>query len=62
MLADERKSRISDVAKRMGVESRYASKYRSRLLAEGVIEQVARGIVRFALPEFKAFVQGELGD
>lgn len=62
MLADERESRISDVAKRMGVESRYASKYRSRLLAEGVIEQVARGIVRFALPEFKAFVQGELGD
>ena len=32
----------------MGVESRYASKYRSRLLAEGVIEQVARGVVRFA--------------
>ena len=62
MLADDRESRISDVAKRMGVESRYASKYRSRLLAEGVIEQVARGVVRFALPEFKAFVQEELGD
>lgn len=45
----------------MGVESRYASKYRSRLLAEGVIEQVARRVVRFALPEFRAFVREELG-
>ena len=62
MLVDKRESRISDIAKRMDVESRYASKYRSRLLAEGVIEQVARGIVRFALPEFKAFAQEELGD
>ncbi|KUH59490.1 Archaeal ATPase [Tractidigestivibacter scatoligenes] len=61
MLEDERESRISDIAKRMGVESRYASKYRSRLLAEGVIEQVARGVVRFALPEFRAFVREELG-
>ena len=61
MLEDERESRISDIAKRMGVESRYASKYRSRLLAEGVIEQVARGVVRFALPEFRAYVREELG-
>lgn len=61
MLEDERESRISNIAKRMGVESRYASKYRSRLLAEGVIEQVARGVVRFALPEFRAYVREELG-
>lgn len=62
MLDDENESRISDIAKRMGVESRYASKYRSRLLAEGVIEQVTRGVVRFALPEFRAFVREELDD
>ena len=62
MLEDECESRISDIAKRMGVESRYASKYRSRLLAEGVIEQVARGVVRFALPEFRAFIREVLGN
>ena len=61
MLEDEGESRISDIAKRMGVESRYASKYRSRLLAEGVVEQVARGVVRFALPEFRSYVREELG-
>ncbi len=45
----------------MGVKSRCASKYRSRLLAEGIIEQVARGVVRFALPEFRDYVREELG-
>jgi hypothetical protein len=27
-----------------------------------LIEQVARGVVRFALPEFRAYVREELGD
>ncbi len=61
MLADSRESRIADIAGRMGVESRYASKYRSRLLAAGVIEQVSRGVVHFALPGFREFATQELG-
>ncbi|MGN0075875.1 MAG: ATP-binding protein [Parafannyhessea sp.] len=61
MLEDAEESRVADIAQRMGVESRYASKYRGRLLAEGVIDQVARGIVRFALPGFRTYVEEELG-
>ncbi|MCH4083014.1 MAG: ATP-binding protein [Olsenella sp.] len=61
MLEDTKESRVADIAQRMGVESRYASKYRGRLLAGGVIDQVARGVVRFALPGFRAYVEEELG-
>lgn len=57
MLEDVHESRIAAIAERMGVESRYASKYRSRLLATGVIEQPARGVVRFALPGFRSYVE-----
>lgn len=57
MLQDKVESRLSDIAQRMGVTSRYASTYRSRLQEAGVVESPARGIVRFCLPGFPAYAR-----
>ena len=40
MLPDSGPSRISEIAKRMGVASNYASQYKRRLLEDGVIGNV----------------------
>lgn len=37
MLPDSGPSRVSEIAKRMGVASNYASQYKRRLLEDGVI-------------------------
>ena len=61
MLPDPGESRLAEVASRMGVSSSYASKYRGRLCAAGVIEGVARGIVRFSIPGFREYVVRQAG-
>lgn len=50
-------SRLSDIAARMGVSSGYASEYRRRLVEQGVIEEVSRGLVAFALPGMHEYVR-----
>lgn len=50
MTEDQRESRISDVAARMGVSYDYAQKYRKRLIDGGIIAPARRGSVRFAVP------------
>jgi predicted transcriptional regulator len=57
MLPDPRESRVSDIAARMGVSSGYASRYRSRLLAAGVISELARGILAMDIPGMRAYVR-----
>jgi predicted transcriptional regulator len=47
MNADETK--ISDIINRMGVSNAYAQLYKKRLIDSGVIEQVKRGTVTFAV-------------
>lgn len=56
MLPDEHESRLSDIARRMGVTSSYASQYRRRLLEEGVIGERGRGVVGFDIPAFREFL------
>lgn len=56
MLEDPRESRLSVIAKRMGVSAGYASKYKSRLLASGVIGEVARGVVAMDVPGMREYV------
>lgn len=56
MAADSAESRLSDIAARMGVSNGYASKYKARLLANGVIGERARGIVAFDMPGFRDYV------
>lgn len=54
-------SSISNVAKRMGVSSNYASKYRARLIRarlieQGVIGERGRGRIGYDMPLFREFV------
>ncbi|MFR2626773.1 MAG: hypothetical protein ACLS89_04185 [Collinsella sp.] len=65
MLPDSGPSRISEIAKRMGVASNYASQYKRRLLEDGVIGERGRGLVGFDIPRSgilneKAFSTPEL--
>ena len=60
MLPDARESRTADVAKCMGVTSGYAAKYKSRLLAQGVVSEPARGWVAFEIPGFRVYLERRL--
>lgn len=56
MLPDEKGSFLSDVAKRMGVKSNYASQYKRRLLEQGVIGEPQAGFVRFDMPMLREYL------
>ena len=56
MLPDSGPSRTSEIAKRMGVASNYASQYKRRLLEDGVIGERGRGLVGFDIPAFREFL------
>lgn len=56
MLPDSGPSRISEIAKRMGVANNYASQYKRRLLEDGVIGERGRGLVGFDIPAFREFL------
>lgn len=56
MLPDRHESRMSTIASRMGVSTGYAAKYKSRLLALGVIREQGRGLVTFDIPGLRSYV------
>lgn len=58
MLPDKGDSSLSAIASRMGVRSNYASQYKSRLLAVGVIGERGRGYVGFDIPGLRDYLQG----
>lgn len=60
MLEDDAVSSISDIASRMGVKSNYASQYKRRLLAQGVIGEPQKGYVRFELPMIREYLEARL--
>ena len=62
ILPDARESRTSDIAKRMGATSGYASKYKTRLLAQGVVNEPARGWVAFEIPGLREHLQHRLDE
>ncbi len=62
MLEDDRESRLGDIADRMGVKPSYATKYKSRLLNQGVIDEPARGRAVFAIPGLRAYLEHELSE
>lgn len=57
MVADEASSRMSDIARRMGVSDDYAQKYRKRLLGSGIIAAPRRGHVTFAVPYLQDYLK-----
>lgn len=50
----------AEVARRLGKDSRAISVPRDRLIDKGVIEVAGRGLFRFTLPGFAAYVAGQL--
>lgn len=56
MLADEHESRLSDIAARMGRGTNYASTYKTRLLKQGVIEELPGRTFAFAIPLFREYL------
>ena len=57
MLADKEYSSITDIAARIGKTPGYASTYKKRLLQAGVIEEVQRSKVSFAIPMFRGYLE-----
>ena len=55
-MLDSAPRRISEIAKRMGIASNYASQYKRRLLEDGVIGERGHGLVGFDVPAFKEFL------
>lgn len=56
MLQDPRESRLADLAARLGEGSNYVSTYKRRLVEQGVITELGRGVVAFALPGFRDYL------
>ena len=57
MLPNVRESRLADISKRMGVKNYFTTKYKSRLLAESVIEELGRNVFTFSVPKLREYLQ-----
>ena len=57
MSQDPGESSTGEVARRLGETPYYASTYRARLIAAGVIESTRRGYVDFAIPYLREYLR-----
>lgn len=55
MAEDERVTRQADMSKRLNKKSGHVSKYKKRLLKQGLIQERTSGILEFCLPGFKEY-------
>ncbi|MBQ9067529.1 MAG: AAA family ATPase [Eggerthellaceae bacterium] len=55
MLDDNTASRQAELGERLGKQSGHVSKYKKRLVQQGVIEERPRGVLKFCLPGFKEY-------
>ena len=62
MLEDAEESSLADIAWRMGVKSNYASRYKRRLLEQGVIGEYGTNNLRFEIPSSRAYFAERLGE
>lgn len=60
MLPDGGSTAQADLPARLGKSSSHVSNYKRRLLEQGVIEEPRRGVLTFALPGFRAYLEEEL--
>ena len=60
MLPDSQDSSLAAISRRMGVKSNYASQYKRRLLAQGVVGEYSKGYVRFDMPVFRDYLEQRL--
>ena len=56
MLSDEGPANQADMAGRLSKKSGHVSKYKKRLLQQGVIQERATGRLEFCLPGFKEYL------
>ena len=56
MAADDRESRISEIAERMGIEKNNASQIKKRLTERGVIYETGRGKVAYVIPLLREYL------
>ena len=56
MAEDNEESSIGEIATRLGVDSSYTQRYKTRLIQAGIIEQKRRGYVEFAVPYLKEYL------
>ena len=56
MSLDDKESAISDIGERLNVNSAYVQRYKKRLLQSGVIDNVRRGYVDFAVPYLREYL------
>lgn len=57
MALDDDVSKTGDVAGRLGVDSKYASVYRQRLIEAQMIESAGRGLIRLTLPYMRDYLR-----
>ncbi len=57
MLKDAEQSTVTDIAARMGRKPGYARTYKERLLQQGVITEIDRGIVQFGMPYLREYLE-----
>ena len=57
MAHDDRPSRLSDIAARMGKDTRYASVYRDRLMKAGMIRTAGHGLVALEAPYLREYLR-----
>lgn len=57
MSEDEGPSATGDIGRRLGAKPTLVSKYRTRLMAAGLIEQVSHGVVAFAIPGLRQYLR-----
>lgn len=60
MLEDNGDSTLADIAERIGKQSNYASRYKQRLLEQGVIGEYGRNNLRFEIPGFREYAAEKL--
>lgn len=57
MSADDGKSKMADITRRMDVTPQYANQYRIRLINSGYVHMVEHGYVDFSLPYLRDYVR-----
>ena len=57
MSFDDDPSRMSDIARRMGVDAQYAGNYRKRLIDAEMIRSTSHGYVDFELPYMREYLR-----
>ena len=59
MLADDGATLQADLASRLGKKSGHVSKYKKRLLEQGIIQERVKGRLEFCLPGFREYLERE---